>query len=157
MPLWVLGFAAALCAIACMSLWAYVVVTRPTVPRATSSPVFIVLTNSAATTPDLLSVTATLPGGLAPTGTVPPVLNPGAINLGSYVQVVRTDGDPLKLRQAPTLNAEVNYLAVPNEVLKVANGPTIADGFTWWYLVDLADETRNGWAVENYLDATNGP
>ncbi|MEK7275745.1 MAG: hypothetical protein AAB427_00210 [Chloroflexota bacterium] len=156
-PLWALGFAAALFAIACLSLWAFVVVSRPTVPRSTSSPVFIVLTNSAASTPDLLSVTATLPGDFAPTGTVPPVLNPGAINLGSYVQVVRTDGDPLKLRQAPTLNAEVNYLAVPNEVLKVINGPTIADGFTWWYLVDPADETRNGWAVENYLDATNGP
>ncbi len=156
-PLWALGFAAALFAMACLSLWAYVVVTRPTVPRATSSPVFIVLTHSAASTPDLLSVTATFPGGLAPTGTVPPVLNPGAINLGSYVQVVRTDGDPLKLRQAPTLNAEVNYLAVPNEVLKVINGPTIADGFTWWFLVDPVDDTRNGWAVENYLDATNGP
>ena len=159
-PIWALAFVAALFVVTCLSLWAYIVVTRPTVPRATSAAVFVVVTSI--TTPgvptlDPLLVTITVPPSEPPTATVPPNVNPGFINLGSYVQVVRTEGDPLKLRQAPSLNAEINYLALPNEVLKVENGPTIADGFTWWFLVDPADNTRNGWAVENYLQATNGP
>lgn len=157
MPLWALGFAAALFVASCLSVWAFVALTRPTVPRATATAVFILLTQAAAPTPDPLLAPLTATWTAAATPTVPPAVNPGLINLGGYVVIVRTDGDPLKLRQSPSLAAEVNYLALPNEVLKVANGPTIADGFTWWFLVDLNDDTRNGWAVENYLDATNGP
>lgn len=153
-PVWVLGFLAALFFVTCLSVWAVVAVTRPTSPRATASAVFVVLTKSLEAT---AAVGETQSSAAEPTGTVPPAVNPGSINLGSYVQIVRTDGDPLKLRQAPTLSSEVNYLAVPNEVLRVANGPTIADGFTWWFLVDLTNDARNGWAVENYLDATNAP
>jgi hypothetical protein len=152
-PLWALGFIAALFAVTCLSLWAFVVISRPALPRVTSAPEFIVVT----TVPTLAPGSTELPTLEPPTPTVPPNVNPGVINLGSFVQVVRTDGDPLKLRQAPSLSGEVNYLALPNEVLKVVNGPTIADGFTWWFLVDPLNDSRNGWAVENYLEATTGP
>ncbi|MBM4423343.1 MAG: hypothetical protein FJ030_08120 [Chloroflexi bacterium] len=156
-PIWALAFVAMLFVVTCLSLWAYIAVSRPTVPLATSSAVFIVITPiTSPEAPTLDPLLATLTAA-PPTATVPPNVNPGFINLGSFVQVVRTDGDPLKLRQAPSLTAEVNYLALPNEVLKVENGPTIADGFTWWFLVDLTNDTRNGWAVENYLQATTAP
>jgi hypothetical protein len=141
-------------------LWAFIAVVRPTVPRATSSAVFIVVTrpgSAGGPTLDPVLVTAVGPTLEPPTPTVPPVVNPGFINLGSFVQVAHTEGDPLKLRQSPSLSAETNYLAVPSEVFKVENGPTIADGFTWWFVVDPIDGNRNGWAVENYLEATTGP
>jgi hypothetical protein len=89
------------------------------------------------------------------TPTVPANPNPGFINLGTVVEVANTDGAPLKLRAAPSLTGEVNYLALPSEVFKVQNGPQVADGFTWWYLVAPSDASRNGWAVENYLAPSN--
>lgn len=162
-PVWALVFLAALFSVTCLSLWAFIVFTRPTVPQATSSAVFIVVTPALTAPPptfDPLLATLGVPPPTAAielTSTVPPNVNPGFINLGSYVQVVRTDGDPLTMRQQPSLSGEVNYFALPSEVFKVQEGSVVADGFTWWYLVSPTDETRNGWAVENYLDATNGP
>lgn len=161
-PVWPLIFLSALSIVTCLSLWAYIAFTRPTVARATSSAVFIVVTlprTAGPGTQDPLLVTLTpgaVPGDTA-TPTVPANLNPGFINLGTVVEVAHTDGAPLKLRAAPSLNAEVNYLALPSEVFKVKDGPTVADGFTWWYLTDPIDGTRNGWAVENYLQATTAP
>jgi hypothetical protein len=90
-----------------------------------------------------------------PTATVPPAPT-GPINLGNSVRVVGTGGDGLRLRVGPSLQEEANYLALENEVLVVQSGPTIADGFTWWFLVDPADDTRNGWAAENYLEVVQG-
>jgi hypothetical protein len=160
-PLWALVFIAAFFVITCLSVWAFVAVSRPTAPRATASAVFIVITQPAALAPptfDPLLATLGIPTpttALAITPTIPVNVNPGFINLGSIVQVANTDGDPLKLRQQPSLNAEINYFALPSEVFKVDNGPTIADGYTWWFLVDLVDGTKNGWAVENYLAVSN--
>jgi len=162
-PIWALAFVSSLFVITCLSLWAYVLVTRPTVPRATSSAVFVLITpppTAGAPTFDPLLATLGVPTPTVvteATATIPPNVNPGFINLGSFVQVANTDGDPLKLRQQPSLTAELNYLALPSEVFKVENGPTIADGFTWWYVVDPVNGTRNGWAVENYLQATTAP
>ena len=78
-----------------------------------------------------------------------------AINLGNSVAVVGTGGDGLRLRVGPGLQETPNYLALENEVLVVQSGPTIADGFTWWFLVDPTDDTRNGWAAENYLEVVS--
>jgi len=162
-PVWALVFISILFVITCISLWGLIVVIRPTVPRATSSAVFIVVTPAYSPVPptfDPLLATLGVPpptSEIELTSTVPPNINPGFINLGSYVQVVRTEGDPLKMRQQPSLSGEINYFALPSEVFKVQDGPVTADGFTWWFLVSPTDETRTGWAVENYLDATNGP
>ena len=86
-----------------------------------------------------------------PTATIPPA-PAGDLNLGDSVRVIGTGGDGLRLRVGPGLQETPNYLALENEVLVVQSGPSIADGFTWWFLVDPADDTRNGWAVENYLE-----
>jgi hypothetical protein len=162
-PLWALIFVSALFLVTCISLWVFITFTRPTVPAATSSAVFIVISPAVTPAPPtldpLVPTNTPDPNGTSTdpnaTPTVPVNLNPGFINLGTVVQVAHTDGAPLKLRAAPSLTGEVNYLALPSEVFKVQNGPTVADGFTWWYLVDPIDGTRNGWAVENYLEATS--
>lgn len=164
-PIWALVFVAALFLVTCVSLWAFLSFTRPTAPVATSSAVFIVITPAYSPVPpthDPLVPTDTAApsdGGTQTdsTPTVPANQNPGFITLGTVVEVAHTDGAPLKLRAAPSLTGEVNYLALPSEVFKVQNGPTVADGFTWWYLVAPSDASRNGWAVENYLAASSNP
>jgi hypothetical protein len=162
-PLWPLIFLSALSVVVCVSLWAYIAFTRPTAPQPTSAAVFIVVTPAGANgsaTVDPLSTTLTpgaISGGNVVTPTVPANNNPGFINLGTLVEVAHTDGAPLKLRAAPSLTAEVNYLALPSEVFKVQDGPTVADGFTWWRLIAPSDQTRSGWAVENYLQASTSP
>jgi hypothetical protein len=156
-PLWSLGLIAAFFAVSCVSLWMYVILTRPTAPRVTASPMFVVVasTSAAAATATPASPSTKSPTSSALTPTVPPNLNSGSINLGVFVQVTGTGGVPLNLRQAPSLKSDIAYRAIENQVFKVENGPTIADGFTWWLLVDLVDKTRTGWAVENYLQPTS--
>lgn len=155
-PIWVLGLIAAFFAVSCLSLWLVIGLTRPTAARMTASPIFVVVANTPA-----VAVTASPLPNVTPqlnsTPTIPPNINLGSINLGTLVQVVRTSGIPLNVRQAPSLKAEVAFRAVENQVFRVENGPTIADGFTWWQIVDLVDKTRSGWAVENYLQPTNKP
>lgn len=156
-PLWSLGLIAAFFAVSCLSLWMYVILTRPTAPRVTASPMFVVVASTPAVAvssplPASTPTKSSTPSALTPT--VPPNLNSGSINLGVYVQVTGTGGVPLNLRQSPSLKSDIAYRAIENQVFKVENGPTIADGFTWWLLVDLVDKTRTGWAVENYLQPT---
>lgn len=92
-----------------------------------------------------------------PTLTAPPP-PPGEVGVGGYVQVVGTgEAGFLNLRGEPSLSSPVNYLAIENEVFQVQAGPTNADGFTWWYLVDPATNSRFGWAVQNYLQVVQGP
>ena len=80
------------------------------------------------------------------------------VAVGAYVQVVGTgDAGFLNLRADASIEASVNYLAIENEVFQIQAGPTNADGFTWWYLVDPASNTRYGWAVQNYLQVVQPP
>jgi hypothetical protein len=117
--------------------------------------VVVVFPTAGPLAPGQQTVAGTLPP--SPTPTIPPA-PAGNINLGDSVRVIGTGGDGLRLRVGPGLQETPNYLALENEVLVVQSGPTIADGFTWWFLVDPADDTRNGWAVENYLEVVqNGP
>jgi hypothetical protein len=160
-PIWALAFISILFLVTCVSLWAFIAITRPTVPAPTSSAVFVVIQGPTSTvTFDPLLATLGVPTDTPAadaTPTIPPLINGGVINLGSFVQVANTDGDPLNLRSAPSLTGERVYLALAGEVFKVENGPTIAEGFTWWYLVDPIDGTKSGWAVENYLAVTTNP
>ena len=96
----------------------------------------------------------------APTGTPPPTATPpvtatqphsGGITISSYVQVTGTSGEGLRLRAAPGLDKQVLNLGAEAEVFQVREGPTEADGYTWWYLVSPQDEVRRGWAVADYL------
>ena len=86
-----------------------------------------------------------------------PTLAPNTIGLGGYVQISGTEGDPLRVRSAPGINAEALFLAFDAEVFVVQDGPQQADGYTWWYLAAPYDQTRTGWAASNFLSVIPNP
>jgi hypothetical protein len=86
-----------------------------------------------------------------------PTLPPDTIGIGGYVQITGTEGDGLRIRSAPGINAESLFLGYDEEVFQVKDGPKEADGYTWWYLVAPYDDTRSGWAASNFLSVVPGP
>jgi hypothetical protein len=159
-PWWLLGIVAVAFLVFAIGLLAFVLLTRPAeLPRATATAVVItaVPATPAAPLPTGGATAAATVPPTEPTGTPPPP-PPGEVAVGAYVQVVGTgDAGFLNLRAEPSLAGSVNYLALENEVFQVQAGPTNADGFVWWYLVDPATNTRYGWAVQNYLQVVQGP
>jgi hypothetical protein len=79
------------------------------------------------------------------------------IGVGSYVQITGTSGTGLNIRENPSLSADVRFLGYDAEAFEVRDGPYQADGFIWWYLVTPVDETRSGWAVDDYLSLVYNP
>lgn len=97
---------------------------------------------------------------LEPTSTVTPTFAPlqsGELGVGSFVQIVGTEGAGLNIRSGPGLDAAIQFLGYDEEVFEVRDGPVEADGLTWWYLVTPVDETRAGWAAANYLSVVANP
>jgi hypothetical protein len=155
-PWWLLAIVAGLFGLAALVLTAFALSTRPAdLPIATSTAI-VVTAPPPATSP---APTGTAPPALVPTATSPPPPPPpGDVKVGAYVQVVGTAPEGfLNLRAEPGINNPVNYLALEREVLQVQAGPTDADGFVWWYLVDPATNTKFGWGVQNYLQVVQGP
>jgi hypothetical protein len=92
---------------------------------------------------------------LVPTSTATAAFVPppsGELGIGSFVQIVGTQGTGLNIRSAPGLNSDIQFLAYDAEVFEVREGPQDADGITWWYLVTPVDESRAGWASSDYLE-----
>jgi hypothetical protein len=84
--------------------------------------------------------------------------NPGEeINIGTFVKVVGTGGDGLRLRDEPGLSGEIRLLGDETEVFKVNEGPLDMDGYIWWYLIGAYDESRQGWAVADFLSIVENP
>ena len=82
---------------------------------------------------------------------------PGAFALGVYVQISGTEGQGLHLRAQPGLDSSPLDLGSDSEVFQITGGPTQADGYTWWYLTAPYDQTRSGWAVQDYLSVIPSP
>ncbi len=93
----------------------------------------------------------------SPTLPAPPSPVPGTIVIGGFVQITGTGSEGLNMREEPSLDANIRYLGFEAEVFEVREGPVEAAGFVWWYLVGFSDESRNGWAVANYLDVIQNP
>ena len=110
-------------------------------------------------TPFVPPPTATPPGGPTPTvAEATPTLSAQTPSIGGYVQVIGTgDIGFLNLRAEASRSAAVNYLALEREVFQVQAGPVESDGLVWWYLVDPATGSRNGWGAQNYLTVVAGP
>ena len=81
----------------------------------------------------------------------------GVIATGAYVQVSGTGGSGLRLRVEANLEAQVRLLGDEDEIFVVEDGPVQAGGYTWWYLVSPSDETRHGWAVQDFLVVAQNP
>lgn len=86
-----------------------------------------------------------------PTAGAPVVLPEGVIGINAYVQVTGTQGLGLRVRDRAGTGADVNFLAMDDEIFKVIGGPVVSDGYTWWQLEAPLDSTRVGWAVEDFL------
>lgn len=130
-------------------------VTRP--DNAAIGPSTAVLSIIQAPTPTPVLDTPTPLPGQQSTETVPPAPLPGTFGIGAYVQITGTEGDGLRLRSAPGLQGQVEFLALESEVLQIRDGPRDADGYTWWFVVAPYDETVQGWAVSNYLAVVQNP
>lgn len=95
-----------------------------------------------------------------PTSTTTPTLSPllpDEMGIGSYVQIVGTEGTGLNVRDNPGLDTNIEFLGYDSEVFIVRDGPVEANGFTWWYLVTPVDESRAGWAAADYLSIVANP
>jgi hypothetical protein len=86
---------------------------------------------------------------------VQPTPNANGFGVGIYVQISRTGGDGLRFRALPGVNSETLFVAFEPEVFFIQSGPEIGDGYTWWYLSAPYDQTRIGWAAENFLTPLN--
>jgi hypothetical protein len=155
-PWWLLALVAVLFALAAVALAGLVWSTRSAdLPAATLAPVVLTAT-PAPPTATAVSPTATKPPPV-PTATLP-APPAGVVKIGVNVQVYGTgDAGVLNLRAEPSLQAQVNYVALEREVLQVQAGPQQANGITWWYVVDAAASNRSGWAAQNYLQVVQGP
>ena len=147
--------------VAAVGLMIFLVATRPAdLPLPTVTAIVVTAPPAAVmATPTIQSPPTAAPTATsAPVQPIPPPPPAGSIQLGDFVQVTGTGEDGiLNLRAEPSTNSPVQYLAIEREVLQVQAGPQDADGFTWWYLVDPATNTKYGWAVQNYLQVVEGP
>jgi hypothetical protein len=95
-----------------------------------------------------------------PTPTIDPFASPtspAGIAVGNYVQITGTEGQGLRIRKAPGLDGEFEFLAYDSEVFVVQDGPRDVDGYVWWYLVAPYDDSRVGWAAADFLSYVPAP
>ena len=116
--------------------------------RAETTPQYNVTVIPAPTQTNTVLAPTELP---TPTPEAPVILPDGAIGINIYVKVTGTQGLGLRMRAAPGTGAEINFLAMDDEVFKVVGGPEVSDGYTWWQLEAPLDQNRSGWAAESYL------
>lgn len=131
---------------------AYLLIARPGADLAPASAALTIIPAPSGT-PRTLPPTLT---PIPPTPTVPPTPAPGEFGLGVYVQV-DTGGDALRVRAEPGLESAPLFLAFDAEVFLIADGPTQADGYTWWYLTASYDAARSGWAAQDFLTVIPSP
>lgn len=126
-------------------------------PEMPAIPPTAVVKVIAAPTATLPVPTPTQTVEVTPTTTGLPLPPPGDITVDAFVQIAGTGGDGLRLRIEPGLDSDVRMLGLETEVFQVRDGPREVDGYTWWYVVAPVDESRNGWAVANYLAVVQNP
>lgn len=71
------------------------------------------------------------------------------VQVGVIVKVAGTEGEDLRLRAEPSLNAATLRLVEEGAVLQVVEGPVRADGYVWWKVRD--QQGRTGWAAGDWL------
>lgn len=120
-------------------------------------PATAALTIIPAPTPTLPGTTPTPANSPTATPELSPTPPEGILAPGAYVQILGTGGDGLRLRTGAGLDFDVRYLGLEAEVFQVRDGPKQVDDYTWWHLVAPYDESRNGWAVSEYLSVIQNP
>lgn len=173
-PWW--GFVLVILAVAGITcgLWGVFLINRggaATSIGPTPTIVFVVITPTATlgagpgpvvitSTPPAAGPTVAPQGGITPTSPAGSTAPPGSattaapsvpIALGLTIQVSGTEGDGLTVRQGPGKDFTSVFVANEGDKFVVKDGPRQANGFTWWYIVDPADQNRFGWAVQDFM------
>jgi len=111
----------------------------------------------------LLAVVTVIPmPTLTPAPAASPTLDPyapaptstpafGQLGVGSVVQISGTQGQGLRIRSDPGLNGKQLFLGFDTEAYTVLDGPRNVDGYDWYYLAAINDQTRTGWAASSFL------
>ncbi len=140
----------ALTSLACGSF-----VPRPTpVPRPTATPIIETSqTQATAATPDAtptLELPTSVPTRDAPTPTFTPTPVPGtAIIVGQPARVAATQG--LNVRRSASASGDRLGRYPPGAIVSVLEGPTEADGYTWWR---VGNNELAGWVAEGDGEVT---
>ena len=133
-----------------------------------------IITAAPSATPAIASVIAspTLPieinlttpqatvGNLTLSGpTLEPVIftsTPETIAVGKVIVVIDVGTDKLNVRDVPGVTtSEVLFRADEGTAYVVVEGPSQADGFTWWKIQDPANPNITGWAASNYIQVAS--
>ena len=109
-------------------------------PLATATPTVTLVPTATA----LPTVTPT--NTLVPTATATPVPE---VMPGAQVIVTGTEGQQLSLRAGPALTQDRLRIVEEGTVLKVLEGPEVANGFQWWKV--QTDDGLVGWVAGNWL------
>ncbi len=145
---WPLALVVLLLASVACGLWAfYLIRSRQPLPGPNPTPIIWTATPTPTFTP-------------APTPTETPIPTPTVspeIAVGRYVRVSGTEGAGVSLRQSPDVNSPRLGVGYEGEVFIVLDGPRETGGYVWWLVRDPDDETRQGWAVGNYLQPVEHP
>lgn len=88
---------------------------------------------------------ASIPGPSVPGASAPSTTTPGALQPGGAAVVTTDDGDCLNVRSGPGRGATVITCLPYGMRVRLAAGPIVADGISWWRLESL------GWAAGEYL------
>jgi hypothetical protein len=87
---------------------------------------------------------------------VPVVLSPTPITINIGI-TVRTLGESVRVRPAPSLDNQERFFAQPGEEFVVTAGPEQGSGLTWWRVRDPNDSRREGWIAANLIEAVPAP
>jgi len=93
-----------------------------------------------------------LSGPALPTPSFSPT--PEVVAVGKTILVVDVGDQQLNVRDRAGVNGTTVIFRAPEQSqFVVVEGPTQADGLTWWRIQDPNTPSRNGWAASNYLQA----
>lgn len=87
----------------------------------------------------------------ASTATPAPARLDGTFLVGDLIEVHGTEGEGVRIRAEPNLNATIIGLGQDGEAYQVLGGPVESAGYTWWQIARLDDQARQGWAVGTFL------
>ncbi|MBC8171499.1 MAG: hypothetical protein H7X77_07490 [Anaerolineae bacterium] len=85
----------------------------------------------------------------------PPAITPTAISIsiGATIRVIDVGDQQLNVRERPgVIDVDVAFRSPENTLFTIVDGPSQADGLTWWKIQDPENNLRSGWAASNYLE-----
>jgi hypothetical protein len=131
--------------------FAWIEWTAPPAPQLSGLLAVVTIIPAPSATPAQVATATFDPYAPTPTTVV------GKISIGAYVQISGTQGQGLRIRSQPGLEGRQLFLGFDTEVYTVIDGPRDLDGYTWYSLAAINDQTRTGWAASNFLTVIPKP